>query len=101
KFSGLPGLIIKIFDEKKHWNFELVSLSPENKTVPYGDDNCMYTNISKDKFYAERIRCRDNAFEIEMATGRNDNLSEAAVLKIKTVYGKMAKSDNNWIELYP
>jgi len=35
KFFGLPGLIIRIYDEKNHISFDLIKLENYNKTWRY------------------------------------------------------------------
>lgn len=101
KFAGLPGLILYVADEKEQWKFELTALTKKRTISPYTDTRFRYAEMDREKFYSERKRFRDNAFEIETASGANDGVNESGMKRIKEFYKKRAISDNNWIELYP
>src|SRR5690606_32550615 len=60
KFSGLPGLIIKINDTENLWNFELVKLEPTSKviTINFKEDK-QPVLITKREFLANKKHYRE------------------------------------------
>lgn len=101
KFAGLPGLIISVEDASSHWKFRLISLEKNSRTVSYTDSRFVYSQTEKEAFLKQRKKVRDNAFEIETASGANEGVDVRGLSKIKEFYQKRAKADNNWIELFP
>ncbi|ROI13862.1 MULTISPECIES: GLPGLI family protein [Epilithonimonas] len=52
KFNGLPGLIVKIYDEKNYFSFELVSFLKKQRTIILKND--LHT-VENKKFYKTKI----------------------------------------------
>ncbi len=50
KFWGLPGLILKIEDDKQHYVFECVGIEKTQKKTPIYTKKLNYINTTKDKF---------------------------------------------------
>jgi GLPGLI family protein len=48
KFTGLPGLIIKVYDTKEHYNFELYSLRKVKKTITFTEQD--YPYMTRDEY---------------------------------------------------
>lgn len=101
KFAGLPGLIILMEDSLHHWKFELISLKNAHRNTPYGDMRFHYSIIDKEEFYKKRKFVKDNAYELEMASGSNKGVNQSGLSRLKSFYNQRKKADNNWIELYP
>ena len=99
KFSGLPGLIIKIHDDKNQWVMDFVSI--ENHQV--AEFNFFYLkNAQKYKvidFYKEKKSFMENYFERLEAAGTLSFPKESRTELIKQSKENI-KKDNNWIELY-
>jgi len=95
KFSGLPGLIIKIEDTKAHYLFELQTLTKvmdvENITLPFSSEN--YIEVTRDDFYKTRKHTAENLREIAKNTGFQ--VSEGQM----ELSMENAKKRNNPIEL--
>ncbi len=97
KFSGLPGLILKISDEQQYWNFDLAGISKIDKAINVLFFNRVPIKIkNKNAFLAQKQFARDNRLEIMESKGTQ--ITNKGYLK-KT-YLKQAGKDNNWIELY-
>lgn len=52
KFNGLPGLIVKIYDEKNYFSFELVSFMKKQRTIILRND---LHNVENKNFYKTKI----------------------------------------------
>lgn len=102
KFSGLPGLIVKISDSQNYWIFELVNFRKTKYLYPkrYFLGNVLNSKVvSTDKTnFMELLRdSYENGFEIEKLYGL-EFINE--VEQQKRYYKDRAKKENNWIELY-
>ena len=99
RFSGLPGLIVKIEDRTKSWQFELLSLERiEHRVSINFDKSIHYKKTNKAEFYKQKKYLLDNI--VDLRTSSND----ATIDQIEQFRAKVAnvrKADNNWIELYP
>lgn len=51
KFSGLPGLIIKIYDDKNHYNFTLVGIEKSKVDISENRTQDIIINTTKPDFY--------------------------------------------------
>lgn len=101
KFSGLPGLIVSVYDSTGSWQFSLTSLSP-TKELPKNHKVESAKEIEKDQFYALKKEYRLNTIEIEEASGNSFFIFESPEHRARIMKGKAAavKKDNNWIELF-
>ena len=93
KFSGLPGLIIKIYDTKNHYTFELNSFEKTIKEteILYPENKIFYSNTSRENYCAiQRIALKKIASDYAMQSHSADDK-----LHVK----KQLKKNNNPIEL--
>jgi GLPGLI family protein len=97
KFCDLPGLIIEMADAQHYWVFTLQSL--ENKggfyTKPLFSTSPRKT--SKQEFMKYADFYRNNRYQADQARGVTFTSGGD---EIKKRLEDLAKSDNNWIELY-
>jgi len=92
KFSGLPGLIIKVHDQKKHWVFNMSSISKVDIAHQINFQKWFnIKHVTKDKLFKDR-----REFENNLPTMVSSSVPVEMVEQLKS----SIKSDNNWIELY-
>lgn len=92
KFSGLPGLIIKVHDQKNHWIFNMSSIKKVDIAHQINFQKWFdIKHVTKDKLFKDR-----REFENNLPTMVSSSVSLEVVEELK----KSIKSDNNWIELY-
>lgn len=102
KFAGLPGLIIKITDEKEFWDFELLSLKQVSiKHAINFQKWFVFEEKSKKELYQDR-RDFQKSLPALGANAKPENPADEekaknALKRLKVLLEK----DNNWIELYP
>lgn len=97
KFSGLPGLIIKINDASNFWNFELVKLESVSKTITINFiANKRPALTTKKKFLADKKYFRANSIQIKELYGFRILSGRAEMQKSSEDYNKRY---NNWIEM--
>ena len=97
KFSGLPGLIFRVYDQKKTWNFELLDLSAVDTLVPINfKEGLNFKETTKEQLYKDRRYYQKNQLEIKEAAGAKFGDSRAEIKKKLEAY---IVRDNNWIEL--
>lgn len=98
KFRGLPGLIFRVHDAKKTWDFQLVELTKVNSAVDINfKEGLKFTKTTKEQLYKDRRDFQKNQLEISEAEGSNYGDSRASV---KNTLQEYILHDNNWIELY-
>lgn len=98
KFSGLPGLIFRVHDVKKTWNFELVELSKIDTLVHINfKDGLKFKETTKQQLNKDRRHFQKNKIEINEAAGADFGDSRASA---KSKLEEYILQDNNWIELY-
>ncbi|AUC16809.1 hypothetical protein BTO06_17400 [Tenacibaculum sp. SZ-18] len=93
KFSGLPGLIVKISDSKKHYIFELVSQSKVNQPYPNLIPNKRLYITNKKTFFKKQKEFKDNI--VTKISQSGFTLDKKHVKKVK----ERNKKRNNPIEL--
>lgn len=97
KFSGLPGLILRIYDSQRYWNFDIASLRHVDRNLKLNFLNRPLVAVkNKEQFLAKRKYARDNRFELMTMRGAKFPANGGFEKKFK----EEAKADNNWIELY-
>ena len=91
KFSGLPGLILKVADTRGHYSFEMISIEvpDENMKIEWEDKNRMKT--TKKGFFKAEDLGRSTIQDNMEGTGNSLEMAKAA--------GAIAASRNNPIEL--
>jgi len=101
KFRGLPGLIVKVYDSKEQWSFNLRSLRKiQRKVTVKFDRNDPPDFMQKKEVFANKKYYIRNRMKIEEASGLvrpKDEKSRRSGLERDR---KRAEQDNNWIELY-
>ena len=98
KFSNLPGLIVKLYDEKKYYIFELISYKKSNKEefIKLSNDRILSINTTKQKFdYAEKTSLSKNMNQAMINSGITLDQNSVKLLETKN------KKKNNPIELKP
>lgn len=97
KFSGLPGLIVKINDTENFWNFELVRLEPTSKviTINFKEDK-QPVLTTKREFLANKKHYRENSLQIKEMYGFKIISGRSEMQKSANDFNK---SHNNWIEM--
>lgn len=100
KFCGLPGLILKMKDDKNHWNIDFVSIERQGVREFNFDHLRSAKKLSLMELYNEKKNYNENPWASMEASGLISVSSEhrAQVIKQSKEY---AKKNNNWIELYP
>lgn len=97
KFNGLPGLILRVYDKKKYWYFDIASLQNINKNLKVNFNGHEPMPIKdKEIFFARRRYSMDNRFLLEKQSGSVFSNE----VSFRRQYEDEAKRDNNWIELY-
>jgi GLPGLI family protein len=91
KFSGLPGLIVKISDSRNHYVFEFISIKKPNKNLMIDYVEKDYIKATKQDFFRAEDAFREDIINRAKAAGLNDELQQRAARN-------MAKK-NNPIEL--
>lgn len=99
-FSGLPGLIFNMHDEKKYWSFTLLALQSTDREVEVDRDK-FNKLMTKAKFFRSRADFILNQSQILKARGTVRFPSTEQFQEAVAADKKRAKKDNNWIELYP
>jgi len=69
KFSGLPGLILKIQDTRKHFVFEIESISPSTETI-YMRRKSSAIGTTKAQFIEAQAKFRRDAINIILSSNR-------------------------------
>ena len=88
KFNGLPGLILKLEDMKKHYSFTLLSIETLQEEIPIELESKDYTRTTKQKFF-------EALGQSVLMLDDNDVVDSKVAEKIKQVL----RSRNNPIEL--
>ena len=97
KFSGLPGLILKVYDTQNYWNFDLASILNINRVLKINFLNKKPIPLkNKKEYFAAKKYSRDNRFELMKLSG--DTFTNP--LNFEKKFKENARKDNNWIELY-
>ena len=91
KFNGLPGLIVKIYDTKNHYVFELTSIEKPEKTVDIEFIERDYFKTTKTRFFRAEDYARDNIVSTVKAMGNGPESQQIAA--------KVMAARNNPIEL--
>ena len=96
KFNGLPGLVVELFDSKKHYHFQLLSIKEMQNMKNYTEKK-KYTKISKQ----DLIQLQNN-IKIKpsiILSNSNLNLPKEGMDKYDNKHRELNKKFNNPIEL--
>lgn len=73
KFSGLPGLIIDMYDQIKSWQISMLSINklqePKHIDLSYISSPL---SVSNEEFYKQKIYYRENLIDILNTGGRSE-----------------------------
>lgn len=101
KFSGLPGLIVQVYDKRKHWMFDLKDVESAGgyKSTLKGQLDFERLN-NKEAFMTAKRKYSENALDMqELRTGIKFTAETRGVVEKRLQ--SLIKSYSNWIELYP
>ncbi|HLU22050.1 MAG TPA: GLPGLI family protein [Bacillaceae bacterium] len=103
KFSGLPGLIIKITSDDRTWDFELVNLNTnEIKRILFNQrPELQIKNLSKKDFYKETNYYKINKIQIDESMGLIMFPTANDRKMMQANYNNHLKSHSNNIEIHP
>ena len=99
KFSGLPGLIIKISDTKQYYTFELTKLERLQNTAVVSLPKYLAKGISKTDFVREKARYELTRTEQLASEGLFQNQSPEKIEETRKEYLIKLRKKNNYIEL--
>ena len=102
KFSGLPGLVVELYDHKRHFHFKLRDI--ERHEGGYSVPMTVFSDYvdlrDKEAFFKQKRYYQENYIEIREATGMDYmNAENRAAIRETAELG--FKQRSNWIELYP
>lgn len=101
KFKGLPGLIIKINDDKNHWNFEVKQIKNSPQGFIVNTDFHQSEKIrNKALFFKQKKYLNENYLQIKEGAG-NFRLDTENRALFQSRLNEKNKKENNWIEPYP
>ncbi len=99
KFSGLPGLVIQVQDERMHWVFHLRDIENDVNYVVSLEGLLDFEHVgSKEKFLAAKRDYGKSILEKEeLRTGRKFTADTRAIVEKRLQ--SFVKRSSNWIEL--
>lgn len=102
KFAGLPGLVIQISDQRKFWNFSMLSLNKVQKEAIINFDKRLFPlYMEKKAFFKQKRNYIDNMLQMNEASGLIIGFSSPQDRDMMQKNQKVnALKNNNWIELY-
>ncbi len=101
KFSGLPGLVVSVYDTTNSYKFELINVSIPNRQYFVLNPNEIWipkakvVSISKVQYYDTYYRAMTNAIDNALAKGSTFNNEQ----QVRRNYQEKVKHRNNPIEL--
>lgn len=99
KFSGLPGLIVKITDSELHYSFELIRFEKLKKRIKFTFDAKKYLDADRQDFQKVKENyVRDPIAALER-TGMKFHLAPAQRSRLQKQHLEKIKTQNNPIEL--
>lgn len=100
KFAGLPGLIVRLQDDRQHWTFDMISLESGNQSFHATLQSVAnYAQTDKLNFFRKRRHVQENYMQMQTASGiRFDDEDMRTMLSENAA--ESFKSESNWIELY-
>ncbi|MBU2556461.1 MAG: GLPGLI family protein [Bacteroidetes bacterium] len=91
KFNGLPGLIVKIYDTRLHYAFELISIKKPGYDLFIEFPELDYIECSKKEYFRAKDAMRDNIITHAKTAGLNSEVQQKVA--------KLMQQRNNPIEL--
>jgi len=92
KFNGLPGFIVKIYDSRNHYVFELISIEVADPDLMITIRDKSYIETTKQKYLRAREAMRDGILNIIRQRSSGDDASQQRA-------AKRWASRNNYVEL--
>jgi len=83
KFNGLPGLIVKIFDTHKHYEFELVSIEKPRQKLMIDYLKKDFIETTKQGFFSAKDAFRDDIIYRAKAAGLPSKSQQRAARNMK------------------
>ncbi|PKP34972.1 MAG: hypothetical protein CVU00_04400 [Bacteroidetes bacterium HGW-Bacteroidetes-17] len=80
KFNGLPGLILKIYDTRLHYVFEIKNIEKPDKSTPIELEERDYYQTHKFNYFKAKDSFRENIRSYGEAAGLNKTQLENAVI---------------------
>lgn len=91
KFNGLPGLIVKVYDTRLHYEFELISIIKPDYKLFIGFPELEYVECEKKDYFRAKDAMRDNIITHAKTAGLNNDVQQKV--------GRLMQQRNNPIEL--
>lgn len=79
KFRGLPGLIVKIADNKGHYVFELVSIERLSENAPIEFEEQDYVRTTRERYLKSEENLRKDIISRAREAGANSQAQQTAV----------------------
>lgn len=103
-FLGLPGLIIELYDTEKHYQFNVTSIKPLEKSYEIKIKQNNITNLPKDEFVKFYKRHRENPIG-SITQGRkmvfiDENGNQMDMQAVERSSKENALRENNYIEIW-
>lgn len=97
KFSKLPGLILRLEDSSKTWQFEFQSIHDLAGEIELNKkENVEFKKIHKDKLFKDRRYYQKNMLSIKESEGNSFGEYRK---EVQSKLDEVIRKDNNWIEL--
>ncbi|WP_166336576.1 GLPGLI family protein [Sphingobacterium chungjuense] len=103
KFGNLPGLIVKLYDSEKSWNFDLVEIDP-NLAVTVNVNKYpakKLTMMEKNDFIQQKESLSKNRLLINESKGRIKINDAESRKNMARNYSKFLQANSNKIEILP
>ncbi len=91
KFNGLPGLIVKVYDTRNHYVFELISIGKPEKSLMIDIEDKDYIVTTKQEFFQAQDSFREDIVNRAREAGGDNQMQQTAA--------KSMAQRNNPIEL--
>lgn len=99
KFNGLPGLIVKIADNKDHYVFELIQFINLKTPIPFKFDENDYIHTKQAKFLELKKQYKLDPISALERAGIKIEFKEGVREKMHQEHLEQIKKENNPIEL--
>ncbi|MCP9198904.1 GLPGLI family protein [Gramella sp. GC03-9] len=99
KFSGLPGLIVEVFDDQKHYHFKLKGFQELKPGVSQIIKEKDYLEMDKSEFSKIRDNFKRDPLSVMRSGGLKIHWSDEREMEAKKEFRERFKKENNPIEL--
>lgn len=101
KFSGLPGLIVEIYDSKKEYHFTLIGFKEIKKPLPFNYSKSNSLETEKEKFLEVLRKFNENPFKSLEQSGITVSFDDDSRKKKMLKKHREKQRNKNPIELRP